>query len=84
MAEAGARLTLTGGNSAGLAELVDAAGIGDAAVVTRRPETPADAAAMVEAAVARHGRLRTRGEAEQNGRQEEKEPTIRCKTGVVQ
>lgn len=57
LSEAGARLTLAGGNSAGLAELVDAAGIDDAAVVTRRPETPADAQAMVAAAVARHGRL---------------------------
>jgi NAD(P)-dependent dehydrogenase (short-subunit alcohol dehydrogenase family) len=57
LAEAGARLTLAGGNAAGLAELVDAAGIEDAVVVTRRPETPADAKAMVEAAVARHGRL---------------------------
>lgn len=57
LAEAGARLTLAGGNSAGLATLVDDAGIEDAAVVTRRPQTPADAQAMVETAVARHGRL---------------------------
>ncbi|BBX96317.1 putative oxidoreductase [Mycobacterium lacus] len=57
LADAGARLTLAGGNAAGLAELVEDAGIEDAAVVTRRPETPADARAMVEAAVARHGRL---------------------------
>lgn len=57
LAEAGARLTLAGGNSAGLAKLVDDAGIEDAAVVTRRPQTPEDAQAMVEAAVARHGRL---------------------------
>ena len=57
LAEAGARLTLAGGNAAGLAELVETAGIDDAVVVTRRPDTPADAAAMVEAAVARHGRL---------------------------
>ena len=55
LADAGARLTLAGGNAAGLAEL--AAGIDDAVLVTRRPDTPADAAAMVEAAVARHGRL---------------------------
>lgn len=57
LAGAGARLTLAGGNAAGLARLVDEAGIGDAAVVSRRPESPADARAMVEAAVARHGRL---------------------------
>ena len=57
LAEAGARLTLAGGNAAGLAELVRDAGIDGAALVTRRPETPADAQAMVEAAVARHGRL---------------------------
>jgi NAD(P)-dependent dehydrogenase (short-subunit alcohol dehydrogenase family) len=53
LSEAGANLTLAGGNAAGL----DALGIGDAAVVARRPESPADAQAMVEAAVARHGRL---------------------------
>jgi NAD(P)-dependent dehydrogenase (short-subunit alcohol dehydrogenase family) len=57
LAEAGARLTLAGGNATGLAELVEAAGIDDAAVVTRRPDTPEDAQAMVDAAVARYGRL---------------------------
>ncbi len=57
LAEAGARLTLAGGNAEGLAELVDDAGIDDAAVVARRPDTPADALAIVDAAVARHGRL---------------------------
>jgi NAD(P)-dependent dehydrogenase (short-subunit alcohol dehydrogenase family) len=57
LADAGARLTLAGGNSAGLARLVHDAGIEDAAVVARRPDSPADARAMVEAAVARHGRL---------------------------
>ena len=57
LAEAGAQLTLAGGNAVGLAQLVDEAGIGDAAVVTRRPDTPADAQAMAEAAVARYGRL---------------------------
>ncbi|GJF09165.1 putative oxidoreductase [Mycolicibacterium cyprinidarum] len=57
LAAAGALLTLAGGNSAGLAELVATAEIADAEVVPRRPETPADAAAMVDAAVARHGRL---------------------------
>jgi NAD(P)-dependent dehydrogenase (short-subunit alcohol dehydrogenase family) len=57
LAEAGARLTIAGGNAAGLAELVADAAIADAAVVARRPNTPADAQAMVEAAVARHGRL---------------------------
>lgn len=53
LADAGARLTLAGGNAAGL----DGLGIDGAAVVARRPDTPADARAMVEAAVARHGRL---------------------------
>lgn len=57
LAEAGALLTLAGGNTAGLAQLAQTAGMANAAVVTRRPDTPADAAAMVEAAVARHGRL---------------------------
>jgi NAD(P)-dependent dehydrogenase (short-subunit alcohol dehydrogenase family) len=53
LSDAGARLTLAGGNAAGLDEL----GIDNAAVVARRPECPADAQAMVEAAVAKHGRL---------------------------
>ena len=57
LSEAGALLTLTGANSDGLTELVESAGISDAALVTRRPETPDDAAAMVDAALARHGRL---------------------------
>ncbi|WP_425294240.1 SDR family NAD(P)-dependent oxidoreductase [Mycobacterium attenuatum] len=57
LADAGARLTLAGGNAAGLAQLVDAAGIDRAVVVERRPETSADAQAMVDAAIAQHGRL---------------------------
>lgn len=57
LAEAGALLTLAGGNSAGLAELVATAAIDDAELVPRRPDTPADTAAMVDAAVASHGRL---------------------------
>jgi NAD(P)-dependent dehydrogenase (short-subunit alcohol dehydrogenase family) len=57
LADAGARLTLAGGNAAGLDELVHDAGIDDAVLVSCRPETPADAQAMVDAAVARHGRL---------------------------
>jgi NAD(P)-dependent dehydrogenase (short-subunit alcohol dehydrogenase family) len=57
LAEAGARLTLTGGNTERLAELVDESGRHDVAVVIRRPDTPADAQAMVDAAVAKHGRL---------------------------
>ncbi len=57
LADAGARLTLTGGNAAGLARLVDDAGIDGAVTVPCRPESPADAQAMVDAAVARHGRL---------------------------
>ena len=57
LSEAGALLTLAGGNSAGLTELVESTGISDAALVNRRPETPDDAAAMVDAALAKHGRL---------------------------
>lgn len=57
LAEAGARLTLAGGDADGLARLVDNAGIDTAAVVDRRPDTPADAEAIVQAALARHGRL---------------------------
>ncbi|OBH53182.1 oxidoreductase [Mycobacterium mantenii] len=57
LADAGARLTLAGGNADGLARLVEAPGFEDAVVVARRPDTPAAAQAMVEAAVARHGRL---------------------------
>ncbi|SPM42902.1 NAD(P)-dependent dehydrogenase, short-chain alcohol dehydrogenase family, partial [Mycobacterium numidiamassiliense] len=57
LADAGARLTLAGGNSTRLSELADDAGIDNAAVVPRRPDTPDDARAMVEAAVGKHGRL---------------------------
>ncbi len=57
LSEVGARLTLAGGNAAGLSRPADAAGIDNVAVVTRRPDTPADAQAMVEAAIAKHGRL---------------------------
>jgi len=57
LAAAGAHLTLTGANAAGLEQLVESASIIDAALVARRPETPADAEAMVAAAVAQHGRL---------------------------
>ncbi|WP_264034720.1 SDR family NAD(P)-dependent oxidoreductase [Mycobacterium interjectum] len=53
LAEAGARMTLAGGNPAALHAL----GIDDAAMVIRRPENPADADEMVDAAVAKHGRL---------------------------
>jgi NAD(P)-dependent dehydrogenase (short-subunit alcohol dehydrogenase family) len=56
LARAGVRLTLAGANVAGLEELVGA-GIAEAEVVPRRPETPADAQAMVEAAVTRYGKL---------------------------
>jgi NAD(P)-dependent dehydrogenase (short-subunit alcohol dehydrogenase family) len=60
--EAGALLTLAGANSGALAELsdqLDAAQLDTGAQVTvpRRPETPQDAAAMVEAAVEKHGKL---------------------------
>jgi NAD(P)-dependent dehydrogenase (short-subunit alcohol dehydrogenase family) len=57
LSDAGARLTLAGSNAAGLVQLVEEAGIEGAAMVTRRPDTPADAQEMVETAVARHGRL---------------------------
>lgn len=57
LADEGARLTLAGGNTDRLADLIDETGRRDVAVVIRRPETPADAQAIVEAAVAQHGRL---------------------------
>ena len=57
LAEAGARLTLAGGNTEALTELAETAGVEDTAVIARRPDSPADAAAIVDAAVARHGRL---------------------------
>lgn len=57
LAEAGARLTLAGGNTDRLAELVDETGRRDVAVVIRRPESPADAQTIVDAAVEQHGRL---------------------------
>jgi NAD(P)-dependent dehydrogenase (short-subunit alcohol dehydrogenase family) len=57
LAEAGARLTLAGGNVAALTELVDTAGLEDVAMVTRRPDNPDDVAAIIDAALARHGRL---------------------------
>ena len=40
LADAGARLTLAGGNAAGLAELAGTAGIDDAVPVIRRPRHP--------------------------------------------
>lgn len=57
LAGAGARLTLAGGNSAGLKDLADDTGVDDAVLVPRRPNSPADAQAIVAAAVAGHGRL---------------------------
>lgn len=62
LAAAGARLVLTGGNGAALnglaAELVDAgAQPGSVRAVELRPESEADAEAMVAAAVEAHGRL---------------------------
>lgn len=53
LAGAGARLTVTGGDAAALAELAgELRSATDVTVVSRRPETPADAAAMVGAAAA--------------------------------
>lgn len=57
LAQAGARLTLAGGNAAGLKELVERLGVDDTEIVARRPDTPADSQAMVDAAVNRHGGL---------------------------
>lgn len=57
LGEAGARLALAGANATKLAELADEIGIDDVVQVPLRPETPDDAARMVEAAVARYGRL---------------------------
>lgn len=55
LGRAGARLTLASGNAARLKEV--AAEEGEAVTVPRRPETPHDAAAMVDAAVSAYGRL---------------------------
>jgi NAD(P)-dependent dehydrogenase (short-subunit alcohol dehydrogenase family) len=59
LAVRGARLTLAGGNASALAALVEELGgaSGGVASVAARPERPADAAAMVDAAVATHGGL---------------------------
>src|SRR5260370_32236236 len=60
LAEAGALLTLAGGNACPLNELAaDLRGAQPAALVTvlMRPDTPENAAAMVEAAVQAHGGL---------------------------
>lgn len=56
LAAAGARLTLAGGNEKGLAELVERESL-DVETVVRRPDTPDDAQAIIDAAVRRHGRL---------------------------
>jgi len=57
LSQAGAALTLAGGSAHRLAEV--AAGLESGSVVTvpRRPESPEDAAAMVQAAVDGHGAL---------------------------
>jgi NAD(P)-dependent dehydrogenase (short-subunit alcohol dehydrogenase family) len=59
LADAGARLALAGGNTDALEALGAELRSGDAAVelVNRRPQTAADAEAIVDAAVAAHGRL---------------------------
>jgi NAD(P)-dependent dehydrogenase (short-subunit alcohol dehydrogenase family) len=59
LAARGARLTLAGGNAPALAALAAELGAGgaDVAGVPARPETPADAEALVAAAVERHGGL---------------------------
>ena len=55
LAEAGAALTLAGGSAGPLGEL--ATELAGAATVSRRPETPEDAAEMVRTAVRAHGGL---------------------------
>lgn len=57
LSDAGARLTLAGANSTKLDELVNEAEIDNAALVALRPDSPENAAAMVDAAVSQHGRL---------------------------
>jgi NAD(P)-dependent dehydrogenase (short-subunit alcohol dehydrogenase family) len=57
LAEAGARLTLTGGNTEALGELAaEVAPLTDVVTVDRRPDSPGDATAIVDAAAA-HGDL---------------------------
>lgn len=56
LAEAGAKLTLTGGNKDQLEELGAELG-DDVELVARRPETEKDTDAMVKAAVKAHGRV---------------------------
>ena len=56
LAEAGAKLTLTGGNKEQLEELGAELG-DDVELVAKRPETEADTDAMVKAAVKAHGRV---------------------------
>jgi NAD(P)-dependent dehydrogenase (short-subunit alcohol dehydrogenase family) len=59
LAASGARLTLAAGNAAELEEIARQAGDlgGDVNVINRRPETEADAEAMVAAAVTAYGKL---------------------------
>src|SRR3954452_10442684 len=56
LSEAGAKLTLTGGNSDQLEQLGAELG-DDVELVAKRPETEADTDAMVKAAVKAHGRV---------------------------
>jgi NAD(P)-dependent dehydrogenase (short-subunit alcohol dehydrogenase family) len=57
LAGRGARLTLAGGNSAGLAALAGQLGADRVSTVPLRPERPEDAEEMVAAALAAHGGL---------------------------
>lgn len=57
LSQAGAPLTLAGGNAPSLAEVAAGLAGGHVATVSRRPESPGDAAAMVRAAVDAHGAL---------------------------
>ena len=57
LSEAGAHLTLAGGNAEALAQLASELPSARTVTVARRPETPEDAAAMVDAAVEAFGAL---------------------------
>jgi NAD(P)-dependent dehydrogenase (short-subunit alcohol dehydrogenase family) len=57
LSQAGAALTLAGGNAQRLAEVAAGLDSGNVVTVPRRPQSPQDAAAMVSAAVDGHGAL---------------------------
>ncbi len=57
LSQAGVALTLAGGSALPLADVAAVLDSDNVVTVARRPETPGDAAALVQAAVDRHGRL---------------------------